>query len=54
MRYTFCITEILQKEIEIEEENKCKAQLLIDKQYREGQILLDAEDYKITQIELLK
>lgn len=54
MKYRFCITETLQRVVEVEEENRCKAQILIDKQYRGGQILLDAADYKTTQIELIK
>lgn len=54
MKYKFCITETLQRVVEIEAENECKAQKLIDKQYKEGQVILDAEDYKTTQVELMK
>lgn len=54
MKYKFCITETLQRVVEIEAENECKAPNVIDKQYKEGQVILDAEDYKITQIELMK
>ena len=54
MKYQFEITETLQKKVEIEAIDECEAKKTIEKQYRYGQVVLDAEDYKKTQIELLK
>ena len=54
MKYTFCITETLQRIVKIEAINDRDAKKQIDKQYRSNQVVLEAEDYKSTQIELLK
>lgn len=53
MKYTFCITETLQRIVEIEADSESNAKEQINKQYKSSQITLDANDYKSTQVELL-
>lgn len=54
MKYTFCVTETLQRIVEIEANSESDAKKRINKQYKRSQITLDANDYKTTQIELIK
>ncbi len=54
MKYAFCVTETLQRIVEIEAESEADAKKRINKQYKSCQITLDANDYKTTQIELVK
>ena len=54
MKYKFEIIETLQRVVDVEAENEQIANKLVEKQYKESKIILDSEDYKTTQIELIK
>lgn len=48
--YEIEIKETLSKTIKVEAENQCDAILKVKEMYRNQEIILDAEDYKVTEI----
>lgn len=52
MKVGIYIKEILQKRVEIESDDSCKALDEVKRLYKNGEIILDADDYMSTEISL--
>ncbi len=54
MKYTYEIVEILSKVIAIDAQTESEAYKKVKEMYRNSEVVLDADDYISTEIELLK
>lgn len=53
-KYTVAIVEKLIRRVEVEAESPQEAERIVSRQYANGEIVLDAEDYAYTQFEYVK